>query len=84
VRPRFTNRALRYRGPTKIVTARLHPDLAKYLDAQVGRERGLRSLSYIIQDACGLWAMLDEREQEVKLNGQPVGEDLPRGAVDPG
>lgn len=62
-RKRFTNNLIHRRGDTTVVSARIPNEVVAFMDAAVGKP-DLPNRGAVLQDACGLWAVLEEREAD--------------------
>ena len=60
-RRRYTNKSLGWRGDTVVVSARVPRPVAEQMDAAIGQE-GLPNRGAVLQDACTLWALMEERD----------------------
>lgn len=60
MRKRFTNASIHRRGGTVVVTVRLPSEVVEVMDAAVGKD-GLPNRSAVVQDACSLWAIMEQR-----------------------
>lgn len=63
MRKRLTNASIHRRGGTVVVTVRLPSEVVEVMDAAVGLP-GLPNRSAVMQDACSLWAILEEKTEE--------------------